>query len=251
MSRQKNEQELRRAGFSAQDARGIVAGPRDPAHRVRPLDGHDDTWRCACGEVFVSESGFAICPRASRPAGPSLEWEDISAALMTIGLGEAAATADVHGLSVAVPTVGATLAFAAALAVRLTTYGLYCDCCVSNECECNGEAVRGHGTPPYAPGRAALRKIAAVMAVAEASEPGVITFPGVTVRPPAEAGDLVTYRPAVADGWDEPHRGRVAEQPGAVTGAGVRVVEEPPGPSGLVHLVSWDRVLTVTPRGVA
>jgi hypothetical protein len=32
-------------------------------HRVVPLGGHDDTWRCFyCGHVFVSAAGFAVCP---------------------------------------------------------------------------------------------------------------------------------------------------------------------------------------------
>jgi hypothetical protein len=55
-----------------------------------------------------------------------------------------------------------------------------------------------------------------------------------TIRP----GDLITYRPVHAD-VTEPHRGQVE----SVTANGVRVVEQAPGPQGLVHLVSWDRLL--------
>ena len=51
-------------------------------------------------------------------------------------------------------------------------------------------------------------------------------------------GDLITYRPVHAD-VTEPHRGQVQD----ITERGVRVAEEPPGPPGLVHLVSWDRLL--------
>jgi hypothetical protein len=36
-------------------------------HTARPLDGHDDLFRCSCGEVFASSSGFALCPQ--REAG--------------------------------------------------------------------------------------------------------------------------------------------------------------------------------------
>lgn len=32
------------------------------AHTVKPLDAHDGTWRCSCGEVFISDTGFARCP---------------------------------------------------------------------------------------------------------------------------------------------------------------------------------------------
>jgi|HubBroStandDraft_6_1064221.scaffolds.fasta_scaffold00062_115 hypothetical protein len=55
-----------------------------------------------------------------------------------------------------------------------------------------------------------------------------------TLRP----GDLITYRPVHA-GVTEPHRGQVE----SVTADGVRVAEQAPGPQGLVHLVSWDRIL--------
>jgi hypothetical protein len=32
------------------------------SHVVKPLDAHEDTWRCSCGTIFISETGFAICP---------------------------------------------------------------------------------------------------------------------------------------------------------------------------------------------
>lgn len=33
-------------------------------HRVAPLDAYPDSWRCSCGEIFRSESGFSVCPDA-------------------------------------------------------------------------------------------------------------------------------------------------------------------------------------------
>jgi len=58
------------------------------------------------------------------------------------------------------------------------------------------------------------------------------------------AGVLLLYRPVHPD-VTEPHRGYVDWQPGAVTAAGVRVIEDAPGPKGLVHLVTWDRIIGV------
>jgi tellurite resistance protein len=55
-----------------------------------------------------------------------------------------------------------------------------------------------------------------------------------TLRP----GDLITYRPVHADA-PGPHRGQVE----SITADGIRVAEQAPGPQGLVHLVSWDRLL--------
>ena len=35
---------------------------RNADHKMRPLDGNQDTWQCAlCGYVAVIESGFAVC----------------------------------------------------------------------------------------------------------------------------------------------------------------------------------------------
>lgn len=36
----------------------------DPGHRTTPLDRHDHTYRCSCGNVFDSESGRAVCPKS-------------------------------------------------------------------------------------------------------------------------------------------------------------------------------------------
>jgi len=62
--------------------------------------------------------------------------------------------------------------------------------------------------------------------------------------PDLHAGVLLFYRPVHPD-VTEPHRGYVDWQPGAVTAAGVRVIEDAPGPKGLVHLVTWDRIIGV------
>lgn len=34
-------------------------------HKVKPLDAHDDLWKCSCGETFSSAHGFAVCPQAN------------------------------------------------------------------------------------------------------------------------------------------------------------------------------------------
>jgi hypothetical protein len=39
-----------------------LAGTTMAAHKVFPLDAHEDTWRCSCGTVFASPAGPAICP---------------------------------------------------------------------------------------------------------------------------------------------------------------------------------------------
>jgi hypothetical protein len=51
-------------------------------------------------------------------------------------------------------------------------------------------------------------------------------------------GDVITYKPAT-DGWPEPHRARVV----GIPQDGILVSELPPGPEGLVHLISWDRLI--------
>jgi hypothetical protein len=33
-------------------------------HYVFPLDAYEDAFRCSCGQVFKSASGFARCPNA-------------------------------------------------------------------------------------------------------------------------------------------------------------------------------------------
>ena len=52
----------------------IHKGPaRDRAksteHKPKPLDGNEDTWRCSCGEVFVVEVGYVVCPKDPRKHG--------------------------------------------------------------------------------------------------------------------------------------------------------------------------------------
>jgi hypothetical protein len=37
-------------------------------HKIHPLDATDNAWRCACGEIFISDHGFAICPRDAETA---------------------------------------------------------------------------------------------------------------------------------------------------------------------------------------
>lgn len=32
-------------------------------HYVTPVDSYEGVFRCACGEVFESDSGFAVCPK--------------------------------------------------------------------------------------------------------------------------------------------------------------------------------------------
>jgi hypothetical protein len=31
-------------------------------HAVKPLDAHENTFKCSCGETFVATHGFAVCP---------------------------------------------------------------------------------------------------------------------------------------------------------------------------------------------
>lgn len=40
---------------------------RAEVHRPVPLDAYENAWRCSCGEVFVSEAGWAVCPLAPPP----------------------------------------------------------------------------------------------------------------------------------------------------------------------------------------
>jgi len=41
-----------------------VVGVRRAGHKVAPLDGTQDGWRCSCGRTFTVETGFAVCPEA-------------------------------------------------------------------------------------------------------------------------------------------------------------------------------------------
>jgi hypothetical protein len=39
---------------------------KDISHKVFPVDSYEDTFKCECGEVFRSSSGYAICPMEKR-----------------------------------------------------------------------------------------------------------------------------------------------------------------------------------------
>ena len=45
-------------------------------HIAMPLDAYPDSWRCICGEIFRSDSGWAVCPHSEvkgyvRKFGPN------------------------------------------------------------------------------------------------------------------------------------------------------------------------------------
>jgi hypothetical protein len=62
-------------------------------------------------------------------------------------------------------------------------------------------------------------------------------------RPFLQRGDVITYRPVHAD-VTEPHRA-IVEDP---ADDAVCVSELAPGPAGLTHKLTWDRIIAVVPR---
>lgn len=126
------------------------------------------------------------------PALPGLKWHDITAALQQAGAApETAARLAPDGtLTVVVPSVGAAMIFAAALAARLTARNLACACCIDNECECAGERL-GPATYRASAADPALELVArASDSRGPASGAGdrlpalVLSFPGVRVTGP-------------------------------------------------------------------
>lgn len=52
-------------------AAGCGSAAHIPVHKVYPLDAHESEWRCrTCGHVFMSTSGWAICPHDPDPPRP-------------------------------------------------------------------------------------------------------------------------------------------------------------------------------------
>ena len=126
------------------------------------------------------------------PALPDLEWPDITAALQQAAAPpETAARVAPDGtLTVILPSVGAAMIFAAALAAGLTARNLACACCIDNECECAGERL-GPATYRPSPADPVLELLARVSdsrgpaAGAGDKLPAlVLSFPGVTVTGP-------------------------------------------------------------------